>query len=355
MSLILQDPNAPAPNYLLDELEKHFKDADAIYCAFAFVTARGVNLLFDQVEVRKNLEKAKIHLIVGMDAITDTKAIEKLSALCSKYENFSVQVFLPRSGGIFHPKFSWIKKGKTGVVITGSGNLTNGGLKNNFEAFSVIQIDPQTVKAVENNWASFLADNPDSLFALDANEVTEAAQQNAKLKKATKKIRKEAGKKVDYEAIPDDGSFVFIEELTKGRGKKQRDVGKWAAKNFFGESPNLVLTYINDQGQRESKEIRKISSKGSVNFAIDLDASKGMVPINGLMPIAIFIRTSPQSFFYHIISANSVHYPIVSDYLNAEVGKVPVGNAKRLKNEMPVQKLREIWPAAPFWNIEDDE
>jgi len=209
---------------------------------------------------------------------------------------------------------------------------------------------------MEDNWANFLSANSGCLFLLDSNEVIEAAKQNAELKKATKKIRKEAGEKVNFDIIPENESFVFIEELTKGRGKKQRDVGKWAAKNYFGDAPDLILTHIDDQGQRGDKEIRKVSSKGSVNFAIDLDASKGLMPISGQMPIAIFIRTSPKNFFYHIISANSAHYLTISSYLNKEVGKVTAaGNAKRLKKEMPIEKLREIWPAAPFWNMADDE
>lgn len=355
MPLILQDPNSPTPNLLLDELEKHFKDADAIYCAFAFVTARGVNLLFDQADVKANLEKVKIHLIIGMDAITDAKAIEKLSDLCSKFKNFSVQVFLPRSGGIFHPKFSWVKKGKAGVVITGSGNLTNGGLKNNFEAFSVTQIDQQAIKAIEISWNRFLADNPDSLFPLDAEEVKEAALENAKIKKATKKIRKAAGKKVGVDVIPEKGSAVFIQELTKGRGTKQRDVGKWAAENYFGRNQKLFLTHINAKGQRADEETRKISDKSSSNWALDLAASEGLTPINGHMPIAVFIRISPQNFFYHIVSEKSEHYNTVSSYLNKTVGEVPVGKAKRLKKEMSIKELQKIWPTAPFWNIEDEE
>lgn len=355
MSLILQDPNALAPNLLLDELEKHFKDADSICCAFAFVTARGINLLFEQDEIKANLKNAKIHLIIGMDAITDTKAIEKLSDLCTEHKNFSVQVFLPRSGGIFHPKFSWIKKGKTGVVITGSGNLTNGGLKNNFEAFSVTQIDQQTIKVIENIWEKFLADNPESLFALDTKEVKDAAQQNTSFKKTIKKIRKEIGKKDFSDAIPKKGGAVFIEELTKGRGGKQRDVGKWAAENFFGRNQKLFLTHIDEKGQRADEETRRISDKSSSNWALDLDASKGLEPTNGHMPIAVFVRASPQNFFYHIVSEKSKHYKAVSSYLNKAVGIMPAGRAKRLKEEISIQKLQKIWPTAPFWNIEDDE
>lgn len=356
MPLVLQDPNAPTPNSLLDELEKHFKDADAIYCAFAFVTARGINLLFDQAEeVKANLEHVKIHLVIGMDAITNTKAIEKLSALCLKYQNFSVQAFLPRSGGIFHPKFSWVKKGKTGIVITGSGNLTNGGLKNNFEAFSVIQIDHQTVKIAEENWNKFLANNPDSLFALDAKEVIEAAQQNEKLKKATKKIRKEAGKKVDSDVIPEKGSVVFIEELTKGRGGKQRDVGTWASKNYFEKNARLFLTHVNDQGQCGDVEARKLILKPSKNFALDLGASDGLEPIDGKMPIAIFIRTHPFTYYYHIIPFNGKSSKVITAYLEKNAKKVQKGHARRIEKQLSILELKAIWPDAPFWRIEEDE
>lgn len=219
----------------------------------------------------------------------------------------------------------------------------------------MVQIDQQTVKAVENIWEKFLADNPNSLFELDTEEVKEAAQQNAKYKKAIKKIRKETGKKVGSDVIPEIGGAVFIEELTKGRGTKQRDVGKWAAENYFGLNQKLFLTHVNEKGERADEETRRISDKSSSNWAFDLDASKGIKPTNGHMPIAVFIRTSAQNFYYHIVSEKSKHYKTVSNYLNKVAPIVPTGRAKRLKEEMSIQKLQEIWPTAPFWNIEDDE
>ena len=354
MPLVIQDPSAPSPNFLLNELERHFKDAEVIYCAFAFVTASGVNLLFDQPGVKDNLNKAKINLVIGMDAITDTRAIDKLSNLSSAFNNFNVQVFLPKATGIFHPKFSWIKKGESGVVITGSGNLTNGGLKNNIEAFSVIDIDRQALNVIEGNWKKFLADNSNNLFALDAQVVIDAAEKNARFKQAVKKIRKEIGNNITSDSIPVSGA-VFIEELTKGRGGKQRDVGKWAADNYFGKEHKLFLTYINDQGHRSEEETRRVSIKGSVNFAIDLDASKGLIPISGQMPIAVFIRTSPQNFLYHIASIDSPHYKTLSSYLKSEVSQVSAGKARRLNKETSAQDLRKNWPLSPFWSTEDDE
>jgi HKD family nuclease len=353
MPLFLQDPHVSPSSLLLDELEKHFKDANVINCAFAFATADGISLLFDQAEVKESLKRAKTHLIIGMDAITDTKAIERLSALCAEFKNLSVQIFL-RSGGIFHPKVSWVKKGKSGVIIVGSGNLTKGGLKNNFEAFYVIDATPQTMATMENNWAKFLADNEANFFSLDTEEVKKAAAKNVKLNSLIKEFRKKTSRKKAGDVIPQKGAVVFIEELTKGRGGKQRDVGKWAGENYFGKDKKLFLMHINNRGEREPEEARKISCKESVNFAIDLAASKGLAPVNQRMPIAVFIRISPQDFFYHILTVDSKGYETVSKYLGRVVKAVSKGKARRLNEELPVKKLREIWPDAPFWRLKNE-
>lgn len=353
MPLFLQDPHVSSSFLLLDELEKHFKDADVINCAFAFATADGISLLFDQAEVKKSLKGAKVHLIIGMDAITDTKAIARLSALCAEFNNLSVQIFL-RSGGIFHPKVSWVKKGKSGVIIVGSGNLTKGGLKNNFEAFSVIDASQQTMATIEKNWEKFLADNEANFFSLDSEEVKKAAEQNVKLNSVIKKFRGKTSRKKFGTAIPKEGAVVFIEELTKGRGGKQRDVGIWAAENYFGKDKKLFLTHINSQGEQETEEARKISCKGSVNFAIDLEASKGLTPIKQRKPIAVFIRISSQDFFYHILAVDSEGYETVSNYLGSVAKAVSTGKARRLNKELSVKELRKIWPDAPFWRLKNE-
>lgn len=361
MSVIFQDPNASGSRLLIEELAEHFKSADSIYCAFAFVTERGLNLLFEQDDIKKNLRRVKVELVVGVDAITDIKALNRLSVLCSTYPRFSAQVFIPSASGIFHPKVSWVRTGNAGVVIVGSGNLTPGGLKNNFEAFSIVAVDEVAIDALESTWNQFLADNSGNLFALDSDEAVKAAEQNGKINKAIKRVRKaERKNRIGGDVIPDATSAVFIQELTKGRGGKQRDVGLWPAEHFFGENKQLYLTHIDSHGKRETEEIRAISRKRSANAAIDLNASKGLQPVGGQMPISVFIRTSPNNFFYHIVDTNSPNYNVVSSYLTSEAGTVRAGHAKRVPNEnrpapISVKKLRDVWPQAPFWKLEADE
>lgn len=353
MSLFLQDPTSLTAIRLLDILKEHFKEADEIYCAFAFVTAKGASMLFEQEEdVNKSLKKAKVHLLVGMDAITDTKAIKKLSELCFEFKNFKVDVFLPRAGGIFHPKFSWVKKGKTGIVIAGSGNLTTGGLQNNYEAFTVSEAAQGEISILKKSWKKFLTHNKDSLFSLDAEEVLEAAKQNAKLKKVAKATRKSVGKKEHIVVLPKRDSAVFIEELTKGRGNKQRDVGTWAADNYFEETPPLFLTHVDDIGVCGSTEMRKIIPKGSSNFAIDLNASQGIESEEGKMPIVIFIRTQPRTYLYHIIQHGSAHYKTIHTYL--ENNGIKKAKAWRLEKALSAKELKAIWPQAPFWSLEEE-
>lgn len=348
--IFIQDPCSPSSRNLLAELETHFKGADLICCAFAFATARGVGLLFDSPDVKKRLKKTKTEIIIGMDAITDKKAIERLSVLCSEFESLSVRAFLPSSSGIFHPKISWIKKGDVGVVITGSGNLTKGGLENNFEAFSVMAMNQEELELVQNNWLAFLNSNAQNLFTLESPEVKKAAEENAKIKKAIKKVRKEVGRKSLIDDIPEDDEIIFIEELTKGRGDKQRDVGKWAANNYFENGKTLYFTHVDSRGRHDVEEIRTLSIKGSTNFAIDLDASKGLLPKNGVLPIAVFVRICPQKYVYHVLPADSRDYKKVSDFLASAVGRIPKNNARRLKKAITPAELLEFWPNAPFWS-----
>jgi len=348
--IFIQDPFSPSSRNLLTELEAHFKGADVICCAFAFATARGISLLFDSPDVKKRLKIAKTELVVGMDAITDRKAVDRLLALCAEFENLSAQAFLPSSSGIFHPKISWIERGDGGVVITGSGNLTKGGLENNFEAFSVMVVNKKELELVRNNWLAFLSNNSLNLFSLDSPEVQEAAEQNATIKKAIKKVRKEVGRKSPIGDIPEDEEIIFIEELTRGRGDKQRDVGKWAANNYFENGKTLYLTHVDSDGKHDSKEVRTLSIKGSTNFAIDLDASKGLLPKNGFLPIAIFVRIRPQEYAYHILPYDSSDYRKVSDFLRTAVGKIPKNNARRLNKAITPAELLNFWPNAPFWN-----
>ena len=79
-------------------------------------------------------------LLVGIDAVTNRHALERLQELEHQYESLSVHVFRNPTDALFHPKVARFDypDGRRSMIV-GSGNLTPGGLRQNFEAFSVIR------------------------------------------------------------------------------------------------------------------------------------------------------------------------------------------------------------------------
>lgn len=352
MAIFLQNPNSPSGENLLSELKKYFKEAELIRCAFAFATARGISILFGDSSVREALKVNSLELIIGMDAITDARAIKQLKILSDEFNRVSVKIFLPSSNGIFHPKISWTKTKEGGVVITGSGNLTLGGLGSNFEAFSVESVSIQKIADIEKSWNEFFNSNKENLYDLDSDEVRKAAEENKKIKKALKKTKKGLGRPdegEDGDDVPEYEETIFLEELTEGRGGLQRDVGKWAADNFFNKDIDIVLTYVDASGNKTLEKKKRLTRKGSSNFAIDLPASKGLIGKDGKLPIAVFVKTAPHQYLYHILSLNTDGHGYIFNYLEKEVKLKKSEKARRLKKAIKKDELLDIWPAAPFW------
>ncbi len=137
MTWHLQTPDSGSPKLLANILAE-CGAAQKGGAAFAFASAQGVKLLAAEPVFSKFLKASEFTIIVGLDAITDTRAVDELRKLSKSHPNFKPKLFLHSAGGsIFHPKTMWLKTAKGGVVIAGSGNLTSGGLKSNWEATAV--------------------------------------------------------------------------------------------------------------------------------------------------------------------------------------------------------------------------
>lgn len=70
----IQDPAWPDSIYLLDEILASSHGATAGGGAFAFASESGVKLLFRDLDFQRFLAEFPFHLVIGVDAITDTKA-----------------------------------------------------------------------------------------------------------------------------------------------------------------------------------------------------------------------------------------------------------------------------------------
>jgi HKD family nuclease len=112
---------------------------ETIKAAVAFVTDGGVQLLASLFrDWPGNLE-----LVARGAPITQPSALERLDEMGA-----SVSAVTGFRALRFHPKL-WLSEGPTGMdVLSGSGNLTEGGMTENDEQFELIHLDPEEVEAI---------------------------------------------------------------------------------------------------------------------------------------------------------------------------------------------------------------
>lgn len=173
MTLRIQDPLFEESYLLHETLLNEASRSKSGAGAFAFASKDGIDLLFGDAAFSDFLSSGSFTLIVGLDSITNTAAINELRKLKSVYRpNLVVKAFINSlPGSTFHPKFTWFEQEGSAVAIVGSGNLTHGGLRNNREAYSVNELAPRDFDELKNYWGKWVAANIDNLRSIDDEEV----------------------------------------------------------------------------------------------------------------------------------------------------------------------------------------
>ena len=141
----LQDPSAGTTVYLFEELVGQLGDpaASRLDALFGFASRHGVaSLLQDDAFDTFMRTGGAARLLVGLDFVTDRRALEVLEWGVSEYPGLEVYVIKDGHAGLFHPKaIRVLRKDGSGATVVGSGNLTPGGFRENIEAYSVFEHD----------------------------------------------------------------------------------------------------------------------------------------------------------------------------------------------------------------------
>lgn len=112
MSLRIQDPTDPDSEYFIDALIEACEGAEAGGGAFAFLSAGGVRLFLKDESFAKFVNGGRFDLVIGVDAITDEKAVDELTAVAENFPGLAPRVLVPtHPRSIFHPKFAWFDRG----------------------------------------------------------------------------------------------------------------------------------------------------------------------------------------------------------------------------------------------------
>lgn len=80
-----QDPDAADSAFLLAELLASAKHALAGGAFFAFASRDGIRALLGAAEFRDFLARGEFDLVIGVDAITDQRALDELTAVAGEF------------------------------------------------------------------------------------------------------------------------------------------------------------------------------------------------------------------------------------------------------------------------------
>ena len=364
MPWYLQTPDAASPK-LLQNIVDQCGPAEKGGAAFAFASAQGVKLLGAEAVFSKFLKASEFTIIVGLDGITDTRAVDELRKLNKSHPNFKPKLFLHSTGGsIFHPKTMWLKTSKGGVIITGSGNLTSGGLKSNWEAMSIQTLSVADMAEAEKSWDAWLKTHKKELVDLDDEKALEKAKANkvvrSKIKKALKKSgTEEEPTEEDVDAVEEvvadiEEEFalnpVLIAEVPKSGDRWQQiNFDLKSYQEYFGvkkSATKYVRFYeVHPDGTLGSAEDRQSVSVVSQNFRFEVGAAHGKpYPTKG-HPILVFEKTDEDTFNYILLMPGQADHKLIQTYLDNNYTRT----SKKLRVQMTAGDLKKAWPACPLF------
>lgn len=356
--LHFQDPRVPSTRYFLEEILDELTQEATIewYGVFAFATAGGIDLVLQDPAVIDFLSRGRTSLIVGIDAITDPAALERLREATEAHSQFKARVFTRGAGGLFHPKVArFVRNDGSQVLVAGSANLTSGGLRGNVEAYSVAEFeaDEVPVGALES-WLAFEQERAGDLVAITDDVIEEAAANVRERLRARRRqqrednVREDAQPPLDEAGEPDDR--VMVAELPKGKDRwGQAHFNQDVVGDFFRIRPasNQRLFLVrSEQGRLIEEPPRRCvySARSNKNLKVELAAAHGLSYPEDGRPIAVFREIGLRSHRYVLLMPGDPGHTEMNDFL---ASRPSVGRGvRRVLAVRP--DVEDAWPDLPI-------
>ena len=369
--LHIQDPTFDGNKLLHEALLDACSEASYGAGAYAFVTAGGVRMLMEDTIFANFISQGRYHLVIGMDEVTNTQTLSALTSVSQQHTyNLSINAFMhDTNGSTFHPKFSWFKTNDGGVIVVGSGNLTQKGLRRNREAFVFQHVSEEEIAQVETMWNQWIASSAIYLKTITDNEVIEKAAENSR--QATARPRRRILRRPDRReevvvTVPtdeqdevdawayDENSPVLIAEIP-GRANGNN---RWSQANFdeqtfreyFGAQPGvngayrLIMRNVLWDGTLGETKIRPSVSVASANYRFELTNAEGLpYPHNG-RSLGVFVKVSERTFLYMLVFPVHEGHEQLQNVLHAH----RVRADRLVRYRTTARELSEICPDLPL-------
>lgn len=348
----IQDPRNKDSRLLVDELVRCLEDSRVTSWKgmFAFASADGAIATLGSDSFQDfHSRGGDVSLLIGIDSVTNVKALEWLADFSSSRPRVQIEVFASRQPRtLFHPKFSFFSGDDYEELLLGSGNFTMGGLRRNYEAFLSHVREAGSPSLWTNQWTDFYAHNAESIGPID-DEALERARSNALAMKAAREAVARATKHEDVplELSLEDGEFVptrvglsagwlrtLIAEVPRAASRwRQVHFDANTALDFFGLGPGselLIQLQGYEFGEPQVPEVRKlIYSTVNVNKKIEIATRKGEpYPEDDLgRPILVVREDGTRTFSYVLLMPGDAGYQETRELLYSLPG--PTGTQVR--------------------------
>lgn len=344
-NLRIQDP-ASADATLLELLAEGATGANLGVGMFSFASTNGVKLLIDDPDFKYFLRRSRFEIIVGVDAVTVPATLNLLGETERMHHGFQARVFFhQRRGSLFHPKFCWFASARHVRVLIGSGNLTQGGLLKNWEAFADTTLHSTEQDRLLADWDSWRQVNNNLLRTVGDPDVLARARRN----EGHFRRRHEEDEVEDADKSVDEGptgASVLLAQIPKASDRwNQANFDLDTFTNFFNAQPGtyhrIVLLPIAGDGSVGEPEARPSVSVKSRNFRIELGQAAGLAYPAANRPIGLFLQLATRRFRYRLLMPNDHHYTTVAAFVDDRW----TGHGGRMKRiVVPLEDFRRALP-----------
>ncbi len=343
----LQDPTSRDTVYLFEAIVDALSDAETCEGMFAFASRAGVDSLIGDPATQSFLRRSTMSLLVGVDAVTDRQALDCLREREREHDHLHVRVFKNPTSALFHPKIARFSypDGRRSVIV-GSGNLTPGGLQQNFEAFSVMRAAADETAGV-SSWDRFLADQDPHIGRIDT-EALERAARNVSNRRRTGPTVVEAD--ADGRMVGGGtGRFLVARVPRAGDRWTQVHFNRAVIEDFFkvrhGTHERVYLRECRGESGYGDQEVRPcVYSERNKNLKIEVASRAGEAYPEEGPPIALFQELQVRSFVYMLLMPGEPGYAELSR-LTTEMPSVGKGLPRVVtRGDM----VAAAWPNCPL-------
>lgn len=360
-SFHIQDPTSESTQYLYEAIVSEVERETLIKWRgiFSFASRAAVrNLFIEEPAITTFLGTGEIEMVVGIDAVTNAAALSELSDLTTFHENFNARVFFNPGTGLFHPKICHFQhEDNHSVLIVGSGNLTDGGLRRNIEAYSIIRGTNEEILTI-SQWDEFLERHRENIRGIDQEALDRAAlnivrsRRRRVVEEEEELITDDCTQLVVDDELEDEGinDRVLVAQVPSGGARWQQiHYNKEVVRVFFritrGTSERLFLQEVMHDRTLGPAEVRPIIySESNKNYKVETASHHGVSYPTDNPPIIVLRELGLRSFRYILLMPGESGYEEMHR-LSVQMPKIGKGHPRVIAT---LEQVRTAWSDCPL-------